>query len=483
MDTMDEYQQWVRACLAGVFCLWPTYVWSAGGGGGASGPGASNLEVILLLIGIVGLAYLVAHVLLERVAERFGIVTGVEYIVLGAIIFQLIVTSIFPPEPGASATAVVDRILDQLRPIEVLGTGSLGLMLGTHADFDRMPDQQGAILPAIAISLSTLVAVVGLPAVALGWYYSIEWVGDAMPALLCAGAIAMVAADGPIRSLISYLGASGQATTTAIRSARICSSLAVVVFGLIFCINNDAPFILEGPVGWLEWLVIHILVGSALGLIFGTFLRRDLSDDKILTVLIGMVVFSSGLADGLNLSPIFVNFILGVLLINTCAHGDHARSMLNSIKHPLYIVLFIFAGAELDFTVPVWAYALAVPYLLLRMAGRWGGGFFASLTTRSKPHLGPSLGRVLLAPGGLSIAMALDFLMVYEDRSFAGEGIFFGTTNDVHIVFTGLVTAIIISEILAYALTRDWLIDAADVAPQRPDDAESPAFPEAEGDT
>jgi Kef-type K+ transport system membrane component KefB len=47
----------------------------------------------------------------------------------------------------------------------------------------------------------------------------------------------------------------------------------------------------------------------------------------------------------LQLSPIFVNFVLGVVLMNLGRHSDHVESRLISIRRPLYILLFFFAGA------------------------------------------------------------------------------------------------------------------------------------------
>lgn len=469
-----------------VLLLWGAPLWAAGGGGGhGDGHGAadaatSNLEVILLLVAIVGFAYLITHLLLERLAEQYGVVSGVEYVVLGAVVFQLIVVSIFPPGPGDTPMAVVHEILARLRPIEVLGTGLLGLMVGLHFDREAIPEDPGRYAgPAFLISAGTFGAVVLLPALVLGYVYSFEFVEGMMPALMCAGAIAMVASDAPIRSLISFLGATGKATTVAIRTARACSAIAIMVFGAIYCFDHVSPILPGGKWEWLEWLAIYLVVGVALGTIFGVYLRRDFSDDKILTVVIGMAVFSSGIADALNLSPIFLNFILGVVLINTSYHGDHVREMLGRIEHPLYIVLFIFAGANVDLNVPLWSYALALPYLVLRLGGRWLGGLIGPAHTDAPSKI-PPLGRILLAPGALSVAMALDFLMIYKDRDLTGVGPFFGTAHDVDIVYTGLITAIIISEVLAYLTSRAWLIDAADVSPtqsHRGGDADTPTRP------
>jgi hypothetical protein len=129
------------------------------------------------------------------------------------------------------------------------------------------------------------------------------------------------------------------------------------------------------------------------------------------------------------------------------------EEQLGQAERPLYIVLFFFAGASLVFKAPWWAYLAPLGYLALRSAGRWLGGVIA-LRTSSEPGV-PSLGRVLLAPGGLSVAMLLNFQEVYGALSISPA------------VYTGLLISLIASEILAYTRTRAWLIDNTDVPPSK----------------
>jgi len=436
--------------------LWPGPLVAASGG-----EKEGQFQVFLLLVVIVGVAYLVTHLLLERIAERFGIVTGIEYVFLGAIVFHVVVAPLLPGADGAAAAARLDELFRQLQPILVLGTGSLGLLWGTHLDTkDRDEIDRAALGPAVIISFVTFVSVAGIPAAVAGYVMPFGDVVELAPVLIFAGAIALVAADAPIRTMESFLRAEGPAPKVAHRVAHVCSAIAIVVFGSIFGFDNGAVLIREGALDWLSWLAVHLGVGMTLGVVFATYLQKEFPEGKILTVVIGMVVFTSGIAHGLSLSPIFVNFVLGVVLVNSSEHGAQVREMLESIKHPVYIVLFIFAGGHLDISVPFWVYALAGPYLVLRIAGRLIGGYLAERTSTAEGTL-PNMGRVLFAPGGLSVAMALDFMMVYSNRSGEGAGLFFGAPYDLEAVFAAIIVAIVVSEILAHTMTRDWMIDAS----------------------
>jgi Kef-type K+ transport system membrane component KefB len=397
---------------------------------------------ILILLAVVAVAYLVTHLVLERIAERFGFVTGVEYIVLGAIL-------------GPAVLGFLDTdTVSALTPAVVLGTGSLGLWGGLHIDFRAFGRMQArAFKSALIISLSTLISVVGVSAAVLYYFWSPTLLVTVMPGLLCVGTVALVADTSPLRAMAAYLSAEGPATEFGLRVAGFCSTIGIIAFGLIFCFYNTTslPFVVDSSLMWLVWFGIHLLLGGVLGLIFATFLRRDFSDEKIITVVMGMVIFTSGFAYYLHLSPIFVNFILGVVLINTAPHADHVESRLRAIRRPLYIVLFFFAGAGWAMDAPLWSYALVIGYVILRRAGRFGGSIAATRVV-SKNAFGAGIGRALLAPGGLSVAMLLNFDQVFGGPSYAD------------IVYNALLLAVVVTEIFSYPRTRSWLIDVADIS-------------------
>jgi len=401
----------------------------------------SDLYRALILLAIVGAAYLITHVVLERLAERFGFVTGAEYIVLGVLLGPI--------------TGVLDtETIGALTPISVLGTGSLGLLAGLNLHFHRFnPFRMRAFQSGIFIALGTLVTVIGLPTLAIFYFDISSDFNQFMPLLLCTGAVAVVVNTGPLRAMAAFWGAEGSSTDFSVHVARFCSSVGIIAFGLIFCFYNDTtvPFDVDPPFVWMTWLGIHLLLGSLLGLIFAGFLNRELSDDKLITVFMGMVIFTSGFAYYLHLSPIFVNFVVGVLLINISPHVEHVHKRLLDIRRPIYIILFFFAGAGWALGAkPIWGYSLVIIYLLLRFLGRMFGSAVASRLTKERSY-GSGLYRALQGSGALSVAMLLDYTQVFGNADYVG------------LMYNGLLIAIVLSEIGSYPLTRNWLIDVADV--------------------
>lgn len=421
--------------------MWPRLVKASGGSGGSD-----ILETLLILLGVVSVAYVVTHVATEWISDKFGIVTGVEYIVIGALV-------------GPGFGVLDGETLAGVSPALVLGTGSLGLLTGLQLNLRsgaRKRDVSRALGIALVISIATVLVVGAVPFGAVSYLSSLENAVAYAPLILCASAVALVADLAPLRSLITFLDARGEGANLALTVARGCSSLAIIVFGAIFCFYHEPASELVGrdlaPIqAFGLWFGIHLVLGGVLGVIFTLFLLRDFEDEKILTVVIGMVIFTSGLAYYLKLSPIFVNFVLGVVLTTISRQSSHVEQMLLSVERPLYITLFFFGGATLVFDLQWWAYGLFVGYIILRWGGRNLGGIIASrLDRRARRY--PPMGAALWAPGGLSIAMLLNFNDVYGEMKFAGD------------VYMILLMSILVSEVMAYRYARRWLIDATDVA-------------------
>jgi Kef-type K+ transport system membrane component KefB len=393
---------------------------------------------------VTSVAFIVAHVAADWLSRRFGIVTGVEYIVVGAVV-------------GPALGLLTEERLIQVSPALVLGEGSLGLLVGVLLNFrDSTRTSARALGVAITVTLGTLLFVAGLPLLGIGYFVGMENLARWVPQILCAGAVACVAGLAPLRSLINFLDARGPGSELILRVGYACSSLAIAVFGLIFCLFKPASDLLVGTqLGALEsflfWLGIHVVIGAVLGVVFTLFLLRDFEDEKILTVVIGMVIFTSGVAYYLKLSPIFVCFVVGVVLANICNQSDHVSQMLLSVQRPLYIVIFFFVGASIPFDVAWWTWLLAIPYLLLRAMGRFTGGLAANRLWPTMRQL-PQVGAALLAPGALSAAMLLNFNQVFQGEPFTAQ------------TYAVLLLGIVVSEPLAFRFSRRWLIDATDVA-------------------
>ena len=400
-----------------------------------------TFERILTGFAIVGVAYLVSHLLFERIARRFAVVSGVEYVLLGAL-------------AGPAFGLISGEVRTSLHPFMVLGTSAIGMSAGIELVLRR-----GSLRDLVAagmISAATAVAVAGPPLLGLLWLGTAEdlfvW---ALP-LVAAVAVALCADVGPVRAFAAFFDADTPEIQRAERVAAFASAIGIVTFGALFCLsdglgpgpNYDAPTA-------LRLAAFQTLAGALIGVVFTVFLRQRLSAERLLTVVIGMVIFTAGLAYFVHVSALATNFLVGVVVANASGQAGEVRRMLRGIRRPLYIVLFFFVGLDLIVDVPWWSHLLALPYVYLRLWGRRIGG---ALARRVGGAGASNLGHALIAPGGLSVGLCLMTLL------FFAEG---GYDPTMRQAVAALVAGVVLSELLAYMLTRRWIIDAADVPPER----------------
>src|SRR5690349_19448990 len=84
------------------------------------GVGCASMNEALFLVVVVAVSYLAAHVVFDRLARRFTIVSGAEYLLLGIVL-------------GPHATAfLTPRVVDSFSPLVTLGLGWIGALTGSQ---------------------------------------------------------------------------------------------------------------------------------------------------------------------------------------------------------------------------------------------------------------------------------------------------------------------------------------------------------------
>jgi predicted Kef-type K+ transport protein len=195
--------------------------------------------------------------------------------------------------------------------------------------------------------------------------------------------------------------------------------------------------------------VINIAVGVASGVLFHLFLgpRDQIAEDdgesRLFVALAAAIVIASGAAYYLNLSPIYTNLILGFILANTGKAHTAARELLAGTERPVYLALLIFAGAAWS-SAHVDLLYLAPVFVGLRLVARLIGGRVAGTLAAPAPLRSPSLGRALLAQGGIGVAIALNYGQVYPEQH-------------ADVVLTAAILSVLLFEVAAAAETSSFL--------------------------
>lgn len=440
----------------------------------AGGVSRETFESVLTGFAIVGAAYLISHLVFERLARRYAIVSGVEYLLLGAL-------------AGPVFGLISGSVRTSLHPFMVLGTSALAMMAGMELDLRKGGFRARDLAIAALIVGVTAALFLGPPALAFLYLGRPDLADAWILPLVAALSVALIADAGPVRAFTAFFAARGPELARAERVAALLTAAGLVAFGSLFCFSDGLRpgWVHDGDTA-LRLAILQTALGLCLGGVFTLFLRRRLSHEQRLTVVIGMITFAAGLAYFIHISAIAANFLVGVVVANASRQSGEVRGMLREIRRPFYIVLFFFTGVDLIIDVPIYAYALALPYVLLRLWGRRLGGALGR-RFEARSHIPSNLGNALTAPGGLSIGVCLMILLFFASASAgspaaapelaaAADAVAatapevvteVGDAAPMRIITAALIVGVVLSEVMAYVLTRRWILDAADVAPER----------------
>jgi Kef-type K+ transport system membrane component KefB len=150
-----------------------------------------------------------------------------------------------------------------------------------------------------------------------------------------------------------------------------------------------------------------ILLGLGLGVPAAYLTGRLKPGQPIQAEAVGLVLLCTGLALWLQVSLLLAAMTMGAAVANLAPHHKSSFREIEHIEWPFLVFFFVFAGANLDFSVTLAVLPLAAVYIVLRIAGRiaggWLGGSLAGLAHRDKARIG--LG--LTPQAGVALGMAL----------------------------------------------------------------------------
>ncbi len=393
---------------------------------------------VLFVLALVAVAYLVAHFVMEKLQHRYFFTTGGEYVLLGVLVG--------PVTPWLSV--VDEAIIRQLAPLMSLAIGWMGLLYGMQLDLRKLlMARDGAVKLSIVAGLTTLVLVSAVSWLALQQAPLRAGPEATLLASVLLGAAAAVSAPSALDLVRSRFDADGPLTRTLSRALQLDELTSILLFGSIFCVFNEVQVDLERDLTPAEWLLISLALGAVLGILFRLFLGEESDPDKQFLALVGIIVFASGTAHYLELSPLLVNLVLGVVLVNVADDSEAILAVLERTAQPMYIVLLLFAGAMWA-PVPWWGWVFAALFVLVRIAAKMLGGLGAAIALG--PDTRRDIGRGMLAQGGVAVAMALNFKLVYEGPLIG-------------VAFTAVLLSVVANELWSARLLKGLLIDAGDI--------------------
>jgi Kef-type K+ transport system membrane component KefB len=410
------------------------------------------IPVVLAAAGLWILAQLVGRWAKHRLSID---TTAAQYLLLGVLLGPLPVASAVGLEPF---TLIDTDTLRQLGPLMSLAIGWIGLLYGASLRPRRLMDSEsGAVTLSVIGSVVTGGVVAGVAWGALGWLEpELTWTDRGLASLLL-GAISTATTPTLLDSVVRRFRAGGPTTHTLQRAAQIEEFGSIVVFGLLFCLFHRDATELARPLTPTEWFALSVVSGALLGLIFRLFLKSEHSLDKTFLSLVGIIVFASGMAHYMELSPLLVNLALGFTMMfrQDDAFSGRVLPVLERSRGPMYIVLLLFAGAM--WTAPeTWVgWAVAGTYVVVRSVGRALGGWASAVVNGT--GLRKDIGGGLLPQGEVAVAMILNVLLVWFDHPLLSW------------LATGVLLSVVTNELWSGRVLRRLLIDAGDIQHELPE--------------
>jgi hypothetical protein len=358
---------------------------------------------------VVAGAYLAAHFASEWLARRFLIVSGAEYLLLGALL-------------GPRVSGVIEAgMLDHFAPFFTLALGWVGALVGAQfafADLLRIPAARFRI--AFTEASFAFVALAVISAAIIEGLYAPLPRALVLPALALAS-IAVSSAPAGIAVVARHLGTQGRLVRQLHVTTAVDALFAITAFGVLLAVSHAAPVGATRAPTPTEWIAITLGIGVVGGALFHLFLGSEREADRLFVALAGALILTSGAAAYLRLSSLLTSLLVGLVLVNTSPGRHEIRQVLIRVERPLYFVLLIFAGAA-------WrpgggrALAFAVLFIVLRIAGKVLAASAAASARREVPTLGRRWGWGLVGHGGLAVAVALNYRL--HDQTAIGDAVF-----------------------------------------------------------
>jgi hypothetical protein len=263
---------------------------------------------------------------------------------------------------------------------------------------------------------------------------------DALALGACAAPAAPVAAVAIART-------AGNAAAQIIQRVTTLNDVAgVVVIGLICAFFRPTDDAAAWKLPHIAWLFVTLGMGGVLGILTYVLVRSAKSQPEEMSLLLGAIALSAGMAGYLAISPLVVCAIAGALLTNLPHRGMRSlKATMVQVERPLYLIFLLVAGALWD--PRAWqGWVLASVFVLSRVGGKLIGAHVAkSNGPEDLPEAG-TLGLALAAQSPIAIATIVSYVTLYRPVE--------GSNLALPWMMTACIGGAVLTEIVVQAIAR-----------------------------
>ncbi len=369
------------------------------------------MNSLILLMGLLVLAYLGSFLAGDRRIHGLGLPSGVEYVGLGFLL-------------GPSVLDLVDRSsLQTFDPIAEVALGWIALVLGLGFGVHRRQRRVLTSLKHLGLASLVSLASAGIVATPL-WFALARWTSvQGLDRTLLVAGIALACAETTresVRWVTERYGADGPLASAVAKLAESDDLVPLVLLAGCFGLGVTAhlPWAMT-PLAWAGGtLGLGVVFGGTAAMMIG----RELQADATWGTILGVSVLCTGITTRLGLSTLSAMFAMGAALALFSAHRESLLAMLEPTERTVLHPVLLMAGARID--VHAGGAKLALPLvvigvLLSRTVAKGLVGLVWQAASRPARKAGPAFGLGLLSAGTLcmtiGLALALRFPGVVGD--------------------------------------------------------------------
>jgi len=356
--------------------------------------------MLIALISLLGSRLTFLHRRLP-LGFRSILLTGVEYIFIGAVLGQM-------------GLQVLDKpTLDSLEPFLVFGLCWVGFLFGLQFEIKSLKK-----LPRFYFSITIIEAIITFIWVSCATFWGLKVLlglatAETLVAALLLGSMAACTAHSAIAIVSRNARISEKRLLGLLRYlSSVDGLIALIVFGLVLSLGTGLENGVFTGLKSLRWLGMSTLLGLLAAVILILLSRVKFTAQEYLVFLIGTIMFAAGSAQELQHSPLVTGLICGVLVANFCRHRLRAMDIVLHSERSIYVILLLLIGASSSFRLDL-SLLLAIVYFFSRLMGKFSGVLVAVRLFKPQYPVPATLGLGLLSEGGLSIALILDFKLLY----------------------------------------------------------------------
>jgi Kef-type K+ transport system membrane component KefB len=356
------------------------------------------VNAVLLLMGLLVLAYLGSFLVGGRTVRGAGLPSGVEYVALGFLL-------------GPQALDLVGGdMLASFEPVVQVALGWLAFAVGL--DFGYAGERRARAGNVAIATLGTLLtggAVAGATWLVVRRFH----VGATMTdQILLAGGVGAACSETTrhaVRWVVERHSAKGPLAEQLNEIAHTDDLLPLLAVAVLFALSPATHIPMRMPL--LEWPAITIGLGLLLGAGAALLVRSELKLDETWAILFGVSLIAIGTTARLGLSTLTASFFAGLAVSLLSKHGKELRAMVAPTERPVLLPALLLAGAHLSFHDNPMLPWIAGAAIVTRLAGKVVVGWMLAATSKPARKAGGLVGLSLVSSGALAMSIGLAFAL------------------------------------------------------------------------